>query len=143
MVAKNGNIADVIPILQKKANLDDETADNIRIFEVHSSKVYKELKETYSVAGINDYVTLYAEKIPEEELEVTEEDSAIYAFHFNKEPTKAHGVPFRFVLKPVCVLVYERVDRSHLLTYGRARRSKIPKYGWRSGRASRARRLRR
>lgn len=49
--------------------------------------------------GINDYVTLYAEKIPEDELNATEDDRAIFCFHYDKEPTKPHGVPFKFVLK--------------------------------------------
>lgn len=100
LVAKNGVISDVIPTLQKKAKLDDETAEHIRFYEVHAFKVYKELKDNSSVAGINDYVSLFAEKMPDEEREsVSDQDGAIYALHFNKEPNKAHGVPFKFVVK--------------------------------------------
>ena len=98
-MAKNGVISDAIPTLRKKANLDDETAKKIRFFEVHTCKIYKELKDDYAVASINDYVSLYAERMPEEESEADPEtDVAIYAFHFNKEPTKAHGVPFKFIV---------------------------------------------
>jgi ubiquitin carboxyl-terminal hydrolase 7 len=61
--------------------------------------VYKELKSNYNVAGINEYVSLFAEEMPEEEREAAETDSSIYAMHFNKEPTKTHGVPFKFMLK--------------------------------------------
>ena len=101
LVAKNGTMADVIPILKKKANLDDAVMEHIRLYEVHTAKVYKELNENYSVAGISEYVTLYAERIPDEELQPAEGDRAISAFHFNKEPNKAHGVPFKFLIKPV------------------------------------------
>ena len=101
LVAKSGVIADVIPVLKNKLNLDDVPAEHLRVYEVHTGKVYKELHDKFGVAGINEFVSLYAERIPEEELESTEGDKAVYAFHFNKEPSKTHGVPFKFVVKPV------------------------------------------
>lgn len=96
-----GIVADLINGLQKKANLDDDTIQNTRIYESHGSKVYKELSEDYSVASINEFVILYAEVIPEEERNAVEGEKAIYAFHFEKEPNKPHGIPFKFVVKPV------------------------------------------
>ncbi|KAI9828435.1 MAG: hypothetical protein M1832_002863 [Thelocarpon impressellum] len=101
LVAKNGVMADVLPMLKRKAGLDDGTAPHIRVYEVHTAKVYKELGESYGVAGINEFVSLYAERVPEEEEDAAEDDRAIFAFHFNKEPSKAHGVPFKFLVKPV------------------------------------------
>lgn len=100
LVAKNGIIADMIPGIQKKLNLDDKTAGAIRIYEVHGGKVYKELLEDFNVTGVNEFVNLYAERIPDEEFNATDEDRAIYCFHFDKEPSKPHGVPFKFILKP-------------------------------------------
>ncbi|KAI9834557.1 MAG: hypothetical protein M1819_002933 [Sarea resinae] len=100
LVAKNGVIADIIPPLQKKANFDDVTAQEIRIYEAHGGRVYKELHDDYSVTSVNEFVTLYAERIPEEELSATENDRYIYAFHYDKEPNKPHGVPFKFLVKP-------------------------------------------
>ena len=91
----------MIPLLQKKANLSEEIVKTIRFFEVHNSKVHKELNENFSVASITEYITLYAESTPEEEKNADEDDAAIYAFHFDKEPNKPHGVPFKFVVKPV------------------------------------------
>ena len=99
LVPKSGVISDTIPVLQAKANLSEDVVKNIRFFEVHSSKLYKELKANYNVAGINDYVSLYAEETPEEERQAADTDMSIYAMHFNKEPTKAHGVPFKFIVK--------------------------------------------
>lgn len=73
----------------------------IRLYEAHNSKIHKELSEDYPVASITDFVTLFAESIPEEERATGEGDNFIYAFHFDKEPNKPHGVPFKFVVKPV------------------------------------------
>ena len=87
--------------MQKKAGLDDETIQNARIYEAHGSKIYKELHEDYSVASITEYVTLYAEMIPDEEQSAEEGDRAIYAFHYDKESNKPHGVPFKFLVRPV------------------------------------------
>lgn len=119
-MAKNGNMSDVLPLLQKKANLDDETIRNTRIYEAHGGKIYKELSEEYSVASVNEFVTLYAERIPEEEQTAEEGDRKIYAFHFDKEPNKPHGVPFRFLVKPVRLISYSLLWRSCSTDTGRA-----------------------
>jgi ubiquitin carboxyl-terminal hydrolase 7 len=58
------------------------------------------LSEDFNVAGINEFTSLYAEKIPDDELTATEDDRPIYCYHFDKEPNKPHGIPFRFFLKP-------------------------------------------
>ena len=103
MVAKNGVIADVLPTLQKKAKLDDATIRQVRIYEVHGGKVYKELSPDHGVVGVGEYVQLYAEKIPDEELNAEKGDKCVNAFHFQKEPSKSHGTPFKFLVKSVCV----------------------------------------
>ncbi|EEH42738.2 ubiquitin-specific protease UBP15 [Paracoccidioides brasiliensis Pb18] len=100
LVAKNGNISDLILGFQKRANLDDETAQHLRVYEVYGGKVYKELPENYSILSITDYVTLYIERIPQEELNMQEGEYKIDCFNFDKEPNKTHGVPFKFVVKP-------------------------------------------
>ena len=87
--------------MQKKANIDDETIQSVRIYEAHGGKVYKELREDYPVTNMNDFITLYAETIPDEEQNAEEGDAAMYCFHFDKEATKSHGVPFKFLVKPV------------------------------------------
>ncbi|KAI9798682.1 MAG: hypothetical protein M1833_004671 [Piccolia ochrophora] len=113
LVPKNGTMEDLIPVLTRKANLDAETGKSIRLYEVHSNKIYKELHMNFSVASVNEFVSLYAEKVPQEELECEESDKAIYAFHFNKEPSKAHGVPFKFIVKPgeVFTKTKERLEK--------------------------------
>ncbi|KAL1956846.1 hypothetical protein VTO42DRAFT_6796 [Malbranchea cinnamomea] len=100
LVAKNGNISDLLSGFQKKANLDDEAMRHIRVYEAYNGKFYKELHDNYSVAGVTDFVTLYAEQIPEEELQMAEGEFKVNAFNFDREPSKPHGVPFKFVVKP-------------------------------------------
>jgi ubiquitin carboxyl-terminal hydrolase 7 len=100
-VPRTGTIADLLAGLQKKAELDDDTIQDVRVYEAHSGKVYKELGDNFSIAGVNEFVTLYAEKIPEEEANMQEGERVISSFHFDREPNKPHGVPFKFVVKPV------------------------------------------
>ncbi|RDL40906.1 Cysteine proteinase [Venustampulla echinocandica] len=96
LVPKNGNVDDLIAALIKKAQLEDETtAGPIRVYETHSNKLHKELPRTYAVMSITDYVQLIAERIPEDDLNAAG-TQFIPAFHFQNEPNKAHGIPFKF-----------------------------------------------
>ncbi len=98
---KNGIIADIIPALQKRANLTDDMAQQIRVFEVHGGKIHKVLSTNYAVVSVSDFVTLYAEMVPEEELDMSDSDQLVHCFHFDREPTKTHNVPFHFLVKEV------------------------------------------
>ena len=100
-MAKNGVIGDLLTELKRKAHIDEESLKEARIYFVQNGKIQKELPLDYPVASILEYHHLIAERIPEDELNAQEGDRAIYAFHFDKEPTKTHGVPFEFYIKPV------------------------------------------
>lgn len=100
LVPKAGYVSDLIRGLQKKANLPDDVISRIRINEVSQSRIHKELHEEISVVPIQEFATLYAEIIPDEEENADDGDRAIFAFHYDKEPSKPHGVPFKFVMKP-------------------------------------------
>ena len=99
LVAKNGIVGDLIAGIAKKMNLDEQTARNVRLIEVHGGKIHKELTEDFNVVGVNEFTTLYAEKTPDEEVNATDEDRFIYCYHFDKEANKPHGIPFKFMLK--------------------------------------------
>lgn len=101
LVPQNGTVADLVTAFQKKVGLDEDSARNLRIYEAHSGKIYKELGEDFKIAGLNEYVTLFAENIPEEEVNMEEGERTINAFNFDREPNKSHGIPFKFVVKPV------------------------------------------
>lgn len=100
LVPKQGTIKDIISGLQKKANIDDETIRNVRIYESHANKFHKTYHEESGIVSISEFVTLYAEIIPEEERENVDGETMMSCYHFDKEPNKVHGVPFVFVVKP-------------------------------------------
>jgi ubiquitin carboxyl-terminal hydrolase 7 len=61
-----------------------------------------------------------SQEIPQEELEADEHDKTISVFHFHKEVSRTHGVPFRFVVKPVrnsCSTVQPRLITEILLQH--------------------------
>ena len=101
LVHKQSQFTEVLAALQKRAALPDEILDQIRFYEAHGNKVYKILAQSQSVLALNEFMTVYAERIPdeEEELDKEKDDRLIYCFHFEKEPSKAHGVPFIFLMK--------------------------------------------
>lgn len=110
-------VQDLIGPIQKRANLSDEAASTLRIYETHGCKMVKELNLNTVLASLSDYSTLYAEFIPKEEREAGDTDMAIYAFHFDKEPSKTHGVPFKFVVKAVSISRGIEWSAMHWLTY--------------------------
>lgn len=102
-MAKNGIVEDLIDALIKKAKIpNEEEGGKIRLYETSNHKFFRELERTYPVISINDYTAVFAERIPEEELEVKDTSQFISVFHFQGEPSRAHGIPFRFLLKEVC-----------------------------------------
>ncbi|KAL3478386.1 hypothetical protein BJX99DRAFT_224406 [Aspergillus californicus] len=99
LVPRDGTISDLLAGLQKKASLDDETISKTRIYETHGHKVYRDLQPESRFQGLTDFITLYAERIPEEELNMQEGERTICAFNFDKETNRSHGVPFRFIMR--------------------------------------------
>lgn len=75
----------------------------VHVYEAYGGKFFKELGATYSIVSVTDYVTLYAEQVPEDELNMQEGEYKVSAYSFDKEPNKAHGIPFKFVVKPVSI----------------------------------------
>lgn len=103
LMAKTANLHDVIDSVAKEIKFAKEGGtQKIRIFEIPSGgrmqKLYtgSELIKDMTANTLDD---LYAEEIPIEEMNVTEDERVITCYHFAKEPTRFHGVPFRFVLK--------------------------------------------
>lgn len=102
LVPKVGLFEDVLPVLQRKAKLPDEIIEQIRFYEAHSGKVYKNLGLETPVSTLNEFMQVYAERLPEEEREAEKDTlSLIGCFHYDKEPAKPHGVPFIFNVKDV------------------------------------------
>lgn len=91
----------MIQSFTKKAQIKDEQeGGQIRVYEIHHHKFFRELTPTYPVISLNEYTDVVAERIPEEELEAEERDF-IKVCHFDKEQSRTHGMPFKFLLQPV------------------------------------------
>lgn len=50
------------------------------------------------IGNLQDPAELYAEEIPEEELNAPEDSRTVNLFHYAKDPSRTHGVPCKFVL---------------------------------------------
>ncbi|KAF2719013.1 cysteine proteinase [Polychaeton citri CBS 116435] len=101
LVPKQSTFAEVLLALQKRADIPNEALEHVRFYESHGGKVYKQLPLTHNVMQLNEFMTVYAEQIPEEEesLDKDQGDRLINCFHFEKEPNKHHSTPFIFPLK--------------------------------------------
>lgn len=91
----------MIEELQKKLSLPDEDVSKVKVWEVNANKLYKELSPDFSVASINEFIQLYAEKQGDDDIPQGEDERWIKCYHFQKEANKSHGVPFKFVVKEV------------------------------------------
>lgn len=56
------------------------------------------MSREYPVISINEYTGLVAERTLPEEADATEKDF-INCFHFQSEPSRPHGMPFRFMVQ--------------------------------------------
>ena len=116
-MTKSGVVEDLIQTLIKKAKIpSEEEGGKIRVYETSSHKFFRELERTYPVISINDYTNVVAERIPQEELDVQDSAAYINVFHFQGEPSRAHGMPFRFLLKEVSAITSECCLHCRLLT---------------------------
>ncbi|GAA6026726.1 hypothetical protein JCM8097_005817 [Rhodosporidiobolus ruineniae] len=72
----------------------------IRLFEITEGKRQKVFSGSEVVRDVPEAAELYAEEILEEELNAADDERVVQVYHFNKEPSRTHGIPFRFVLRP-------------------------------------------
>ncbi|KAM7208755.1 hypothetical protein V8F20_000918 [Naviculisporaceae sp. PSN 640] len=98
LVPKNGQVSDLIEGLVKKAKIPSEDeGGKLRVYEINNHKWFRDLDRTYPVISINDYTTVVAERIPEEEL-ANDNNQYISVFQFQGETNRSHGMPFRFLI---------------------------------------------
>ncbi|XP_008677509.1 ubiquitin carboxyl-terminal hydrolase 13 isoform X17 [Zea mays] len=100
---KNSTIADVIYDLKTKVELSSPNAE-LRVLEVFYHKIYKIFPLHEKIENINDqYWTLRAEEIPEEEKNIGPNDRLIHVYHFKKDINQTQqiqnfGDPFVLVV---------------------------------------------
>ena len=124
LVPKIGAVKDVVAGLSAKLKLDDDTSRDVRILEVQNCKILREPRMDLPLTHMMDHSIIMAEVVPLEERDAESDTRCIAAMHFDKEPNLPHGVPFKFVIKPVGAI---KVLQQLLLTTTRARFSKIQK----------------
>ncbi|CAL4892217.1 unnamed protein product [Urochloa decumbens] len=115
---KNSTISDVITDLKTKVELSNPDAE-LRLLEVFYHKIYKIFPPHEKIENINDqYWTLRAEEIPEEEKNLGPHDRLIHVYHFMKDPNQNQqiqnfGDPFLMVIREgeTAAEVMERIQR--------------------------------
>jgi ubiquitin carboxyl-terminal hydrolase 7 len=100
---KQSTVGDVISDLKTKVQLSPDA--ELRLLEVFYHKIYKVFPLNERIENINDqYWTLRAEEIPEEEKNLGPHDRVIHVYHFSKDSTQNQmqiqnfGEPFFFVI---------------------------------------------
>ncbi|TYH09886.1 hypothetical protein ES288_A07G133400v1 [Gossypium darwinii] len=101
---KQSTVGDVINDLKTKVELSHPDAE-LRLLEVFYHKIYKIFPPSEKIENINDqYWTLRAEEIPEEEKNLGPNDRLIHVYHFTKETAQNQmqilnfGEPFFLVI---------------------------------------------
>ncbi|KAG2175621.1 hypothetical protein INT43_001268, partial [Umbelopsis isabellina] len=103
VLPKDNKISDLLQELERKGvKFESDSGTRLpRIFEAVQNKFIRELDMNETLSALTDsaYCTLYAEEIPEEETTATDDDFFVYVFHYQKETSRTHGVPFKFLVK--------------------------------------------
>ncbi|GMI92284.1 ubiquitin-specific protease 13 [Hibiscus trionum] len=85
---KESTVGDVLNDLKTKVELSRPDAE-LRLLEVFHHKIYKIFPPSQKIENINDqYWTLRAEEIPEEEKNLGPNDRLIHVYHFTNETTQ-------------------------------------------------------
>ena len=104
LVPKNGTIQDLLAELKRKAELTDDVLAETCVYLTQNNKITKELGREYPVASVLEYCPLVVAHTPstsdEAPAAAAEDVKAIGVFHFEKEVSKTHGVPFVFHVAP-------------------------------------------
>ncbi|KAI3916569.1 hypothetical protein MKW98_026311 [Papaver atlanticum] len=101
---KQSTVGDVINDLKTKVELSHPGAE-LRLLEVFYHKIYKIFPLNEKIENINDqYWTLRAEEIPEEEKNLGPNDRLIHVYHFTKDTTQMQVQNFG---EPFFLLIHE------------------------------------
>ncbi|KAJ3333525.1 hypothetical protein HDU76_007055 [Blyttiomyces sp. JEL0837] len=98
LIMKNARASELIHLCQEKVK-SIATSGDLRLMEASGFRISKHFAEDDLVSTISDSAMLYLEEIPLEDLKRVDGDKYINVYHFNKDPARGHGVPFRFILR--------------------------------------------
>ncbi|XP_044462356.1 ubiquitin C-terminal hydrolase 12-like isoform X3 [Mangifera indica] len=103
---KQSTVGDVINDLKTKVELSHPDAE-LRLLEVFYHKIYKIFPLNEKIENINDqYWTLRAEEIPEEEKNIGPHDRLIHVYHFTKD-TAQNQVQVQNFGEPFFLVIHE------------------------------------
>ncbi|CAA0841356.1 Ubiquitin carboxyl-terminal hydrolase 13 [Striga hermonthica] len=104
-VPKEGTVSDILDDIRLKAEVSHPETE-LRLLEVFSHRIYKIFPSSEKIETINDnYWTLRAEEIPEEERNLGEHDCLIHVYHFMNEENQNQmkiqnfGEPFLLAIR--------------------------------------------
>jgi ubiquitin carboxyl-terminal hydrolase 7 len=99
LLPKASHVSEAIDALRAKLSLEGGSKQ-IRMYEVQQCKIMRELAASDLIAHVGDGgVMVYAEEVPLEEVLRSDDDKYIHVYHFSKETSRAHGIPFKFLIK--------------------------------------------
>ena len=101
LVPKQGTMQDALGELKKKADLDDEAIADTQLYSTQGNKISRELAIDYPVTSLIDHCMTLAQQLPKDMLEASAGDRPAFVFHFDKEVSRTHGIPFKIFLKAV------------------------------------------
>ncbi|OMO88841.1 Peptidase C19, ubiquitin carboxyl-terminal hydrolase 2 [Corchorus capsularis] len=103
---KQSTVGDVLDDLKTKVELSDPNSE-LRLLEVFYHKIYKIFPLSDKIENINDqYWTLRAEEIPEEEKNIGPNDRVIHVYHFMKD-TAQNQVQVQNFGEPFFLVIHE------------------------------------
>jgi ubiquitin carboxyl-terminal hydrolase 7 len=105
LLSRMNLVNDLCNELAECVKLTPNGTNKIRVFQISKDgKRQDECMGNAIIGDTADNAELFAEEVSQEELDalsVPERAKIIMVYHFYLKPTRAHGVPFHFVLRPV------------------------------------------
>lgn len=106
---KNGTVANLLDEARKQVECSETGSGKLRIVEIVSNKLQpgpKEdlLLETLNTNGSRQY---RIEEIPNEEVNLSEDELLVPVAHFYKDVYSTFGIPFLFKIKNVSVIIFK------------------------------------
>ncbi|XP_054712852.1 ubiquitin carboxyl-terminal hydrolase 7-like isoform X1 [Uloborus diversus] len=99
--SKNGTVADLLEEAKKQVELSENGSGRLRLLEIISYKIFAVQREDMSLDSLGNPGTksLRIEEIPQDELEIADDELLIPVAHYQKEVFSTFGVPFLLKIK--------------------------------------------
>ncbi|EPY51310.1 ubiquitin carboxy terminal hydrolase Ubp22 [Schizosaccharomyces cryophilus OY26] len=99
-IYKIGNVSDVFNAVCEKYPELELPNQKVRFYEVLEYKWYRDINMRTMIRSLNPFARIIGEVIPEEEINLQDDERVIVVYHFHKDIARMHSIPFKFVIKP-------------------------------------------